>query len=194
MCCFFYVLNPYISWLNGSTSVVEFLSLLPSMKNFNAMKKEFLLSLSAVFIFASCKKETNEPLPVPTVQEEMVANEAQIVCYQGIIKNDTINLSLQIENNQEVKGELAYVFFEKDKNNGVIVGQMAGDTLKATYTFMSEGKESSREVVFLKKGKIMIEAYGDVEEKEGKMVFKDPKKLFFDSATVLSEIDCLDPK
>lgn len=158
------------------------------------MKKEFLLSLSAVFIFASCKEETNELLPVPTVQEEMVANESQIVCYQGIIKKDTINLSLQVDKDFKVKGELAYLFFEKDRNNGTLMGQMSGDTLKATYTFMSEGKESFRDVVFLKKGKIMIEGYGDVEDKEGKMVFKDPKKLFFDSVTVLSEIDCLDPK
>ncbi len=83
------------------------------------------------------------------------------------------------------KGHLVY---------GTILGKMAGDTLRANYTFMSEGKESNREVVFLRKGKIMIEAYGDVEEKEGKTVFKEPKKLYFDSATVLSEIDCPQPK
>jgi hypothetical protein len=39
-----------------------------------------------------------------------------------------------------------------------------------------------------------MEAYGDVEEKDGKMVFKDPKKLFFDSSTILSEVDCLEAK
>lgn len=155
------------------------------------MKKEFLLVLSLGFAFMSCKKEVNEPLPAPTVQEEMVANEFEITCYQGIIKSDTINLSLQIAENQDVKGDLSYLFFEKDRNNGIIVGKMAGDTLKGTYTFMSEGSESSREIVFLRKGKIMIEAYGDVEQVEKKTVFKDHKKLFFDSATVLSEIDCL---
>jgi hypothetical protein len=89
---------------------------------------------------------------------------------------------------------LTYLFFEKDKNNGTLVGQMVGDTLRANYTFMSEGKESSRDIVFLRKGKIIIEAYGDVEDKEGKTVFKDPKKLFFDSATVLSEVDCPEAK
>ena len=158
------------------------------------MKKELIVLGVTFFAFTSCKNEVNEPIAPPTVQEEMVPDESQIVCYQGIIKQDTINLSLQIEENQEVKGELAYLFFEKDKNNGTIVGKMVGDTLRANYTFMSEGKESNREVVFLRKGKIMIEAYGDVEEKEGKTVFKEPKKLYFDSATVLSEIDCPQPK
>lgn len=158
------------------------------------MKKEFLLLTISIFSLISCKKEINEPISVPTVQEEMVANESQIVCFQGIVKEDTINLSLQIDNNNEVKGDLSYLFFEKDKSKGVILGQMIGDTLKGNYTFMSEGIESSREIVFLRKGKIMIEAYGDVEQVENKMVFKNTKKLYFDSATVLTEIDCPEAK
>ncbi len=158
------------------------------------MKKQFILIIFAIIALTSCKKEVNKPISVPTVQEEMLADESKIICYQGIIKQDTINLSLQIEDNQEVKGDLVYLFFEKDKNNGTIVGKMFGDTLKANYTFISEGKESVREIVFLKKGKIMIEAYGDVEEKEGKTVFINFKKLYFDSATVLTEMDCDQPK
>ena len=158
------------------------------------MKRDLTFLMFAICVFTSCKKEINEPLVTPTVQEEMVASESQIVCYQGIIKKDTINLSLHIEPNQEIKGELAYLFFEKDKNNGTIIGQMTGDTLKANYTFMSEGKKSDREVVFLRKGKIMIEAYGDLEERDGKTIFKEPKKLFFDSATVLTEVNCPEAK
>jgi hypothetical protein len=86
---------------------------------------------------------------------------------------------------------LTYLFFEKDKNNGTLVGQMVGDTLRANYTFMSEGKESSRDIVFLRKGKIIIEASIAVKDKEGETVFKRPKKLFVDSATFLSEVDYL---
>jgi hypothetical protein len=156
--------------------------------------KRVLTLLTLIFTIISCKNEANEPLPIPTVQEEMVANESQIICYQGIVKKDTFNLKFKIDSNQEVKGELTYLFFEKDKNKGTIVGKMDGDTLKANYTFMSEGVKSDKEVVFLRKGKIMIEAYGDVEEMENQTVFKDPKKLYFDSATVLREIDCLDSK
>ena len=154
------------------------------------MKKQLVLFALASFILTSCKKEVSEPIAVPNIDEEMPNSDFQKVCYQGIMKQDTINLTLQIEENQDVKGELAYLFFEKDKNNGTIVGKMVGDTLKANYIFTSEGKESERQIVFLRKGKIMIEAYGDLEEQNGKTVFKEPKKLFFDSATVLSEIDC----
>ena len=157
------------------------------------MKKEITILLTAL-AFISCKNDALEPLAAPTVQEEMVANESKIICYQGIIKKDTVNLKLHFEEGQDVKGELAYLFFEKDRNNGTLVGQMSGDTLRGNYTFLSEGKESSREVVFLRKGKIIIEAYGDVEEIEKKTVFKDPKKLYFDSATVLTEVECAEPK
>lgn len=157
------------------------------------MKKEIIILLTAL-AFISCKNDAIEPLAAPTVQEEMVANESKIICYQGIIKKDTVNLKLHFEEGQDVKGELAYLFFEKDRNNGTLVGQMSGDTLRGNYTFLSEGKESSREVVFLRKGKIMIEAYGDVEEIEKKTIFKDPKKLYFDSATVLTEVECAEPK
>lgn len=158
------------------------------------MKHRVLVVIFLIFAFTACKEEENEPLPIPTVQEEMVANESQIVCYQGIVKKDTFNLSFQIDSNQKVSGELAYLFFEKDKNNGTIAGQMFGDTLKANYTFMSEGLKNVREVVFLRKGKILIEAYGDVSETEGETKFKDPKKMYFDSATVLSEIECPEAK
>lgn len=113
-----------------------------------------MLALVAVFIFISCKKETNEPLPIPTVQEEMASSEAQITCYQGIIKKDTINLSFQIDKNHSIKGELSYLLFEKDKNKGTILGQMIGDTLKATYTFMSEGKKAIEILSFFEKVKL----------------------------------------
>ena len=154
------------------------------------MKIQFVITLFSVLMFSSCKKDVDETLDFPIVEEEIVVEKFKTICYQGIIKQDTINLTLKIKDDQDASGELSYLFFEKDKNNGIVLGKMFGDTLKANYTFTSEGKESNREIVFLRKGKIMIEAYGDVEEIEGKTVFKDPKKLYFDSATVLSEVDC----
>lgn len=145
-------------------------------------------------LIVSCKKDPQKSEEIVIPKEEIVLQKTQVFCYQGIIKKDTINLKFEIDSNQVVKGDLSYIHFEKDKNRGTILGQMNGDTLKANYNFFSEGTESEREIVFLKKGKIMIEAYGDTEEKENKTVFKNPKKLFFDSATVLSEIDCITPK
>lgn len=155
------------------------------------MKKEIILSVIFLVTLVACKKETKEEVVVPTVQEEITTEELAVnECYIGIIKKDSITLNLTIKNSALEEGFLEYNFFEKDKNKGTLSGTIKGDTLFADYTFMSEGKESVREVIFLRKGNILIEGYGDVEEKGGKTIFKDKKKLFFDSKIVLSKIDC----
>lgn len=156
------------------------------------MKKLVLVAAAALALMVSCKKETKEEeVVVPTVQEEIPVEEPVVKeCYSAIIKKDTILLSLSVKDSSLEAGELHYNFFEKDKNHGTLAGTFKGDTLFADYTFMSEGKQSVREVVFLKKGNIFIEGYGDVEEKENKTVFKDKKKMFFDSKIVLSKTDC----
>lgn len=155
------------------------------------MKKSVLAIAIALAFVVSCKKESKEEVVVPTVQDEMPVEEPAIKeCYSAIIKKDTISLKLTVKDSSLEEGQLHYNFFEKDKNHGTLAGTFKGDTLFADYTFMSEGKESVREVVFLKKGNIFIEGYGDVEEKGNKTVFKDKKKLFFDSKIVLSKSDC----
>lgn len=67
---------------------------------------------------------------------------------------------------------------------------MKGDTLIVDYTFDSEGSESVREVVFLKRNNQLIEGFGDVEEKDGKTVFKDKSKLIFGNSIVFKKVDC----
>ena len=156
------------------------------------MKRSVLAIAVALIVIVSCKKEeTKQEVVMPTVQDEMPVEEPAVTeCFSAIIKKDTISLSLTVKDSSLEKGELHYNFFEKDKNHGTLTGIFKGDTLFADYTFMSEGQSSVREVVFLKKGNIFIEGYGDVEEKDNKTVFKDKKKLFFDSKIVLSKTDC----
>ncbi len=150
------------------------------------MKKSIIGSFIFFATLISCKNDPKEEVVVPTVQEEMaVEEEAVKECYAVVLKQDSISLNISVKDSSLESGELNYNFFEKDKNQGTLVGNFKGDTLFADYTFMSEGKSSVREVVFLKKGNIFIEGYGDVEEKDGKTVFKDKKKLFFDSKIVL---------
>jgi hypothetical protein len=46
---------------------------------------------------------------------------------------------MKIDKDLSVVGNLCYRFFEKDKNDGTVIGKLQGDTLIADYTFMSEG-------------------------------------------------------
>lgn len=112
--------------------------------------------------------------------DSLVAASAQPApsCYQYIHGKDTVLLSISGEA-ITVTGLLSYNYYQKDKSSGDIQGNMYGDTLIADYTFQSEGTTSVREVAFLKKDSSFVEGYGDVEEKDGKMVFKNRNTIQF---------------
>lgn len=150
------------------------------------MKKLFLLAVLALSI--SCKKEEKSIVPPkPIAVEAPVSHE----CYQGVLGKDTISMSLQLKGSEVTSGKLHYKFFEKDSNEGELVGSIKGDTLFATYTFISEGAGSVREVAFLKKGNTYVEGYGDInDDQNGNITFKDVRRLKFDSKTVLSKVAC----
>ncbi|TCD04042.1 hypothetical protein EZ437_07205 [Pedobacter psychroterrae] len=122
---------------------------------------------------------------VPSVPVEEKVTE----CYSYIKNRDTATLKINTEN-EELTGNLAYKLFEKDSNKGTIAGEMKGDTIIAEYIFNSEGRSSIREIVLLRKDGKLYEGYGDVEERKGKMVFKDRSKLKFGDAIVFSKTDC----
>lgn len=155
------------------------------------MKKVIVSGLVFMSVLVSCKKE-KEKEETPIAPEEIVVQElVSEECYSAIFKKDTISLSLNIKENQIASGKLSYNFFEKDKNEGTLIGELRGDTLIADYTFMSEGVSSVRQVAFLKKGNTYVEGYGDVvDDNKGKVTFKDTKQLKFDGKTVLSKVDC----
>ena len=89
-----------------------------------------------------------------------------------------------------VTGKLSYKFYEKDSNKGEFDGQFHGDTLLADYKFTSEGQLSTRQVIFLIKNNIATEGYGDMEEKNGKMVFKDIKGVSVGKGLSLKKVEC----
>lgn len=110
-------------------------------------------------------------------------------CYAGQSGRDSFFLKTEVFPNV-VTGTLSYDFYEKDKNHGTIEGRLNGDTLVADYTFMSEGKSSVRQVVFLLGDSIAIEGNGPMEEKEGKLLFRDPDHIRFNEGIRLHKVPC----
>ena len=110
-------------------------------------------------------------------------------CYSYVNNKDSVTMNIDINDNTAT-GELEYRLYEKDSNTGTIQGIIKGDTLFAEYSFISEGISSVREVAFLKKGNNWVEGFGDVEENNGKMIFKDISALQFNSNIVLAEVPC----
>ena len=152
--------------------------------------KHPLVIMASIFGVVSCNNNSKTPVENRDSIEAITPVNKEITqCYTGIKAKDTVFLQLNKTNNN-ITGNLEYKRFEKDQNKGTIEGMMRGDTLLADYTFMSEGVTSIREVIFLKKGNRLVEGFGDVEEKSGKMVFKDTGTVKFDESMLLKEVDC----
>lgn len=135
------------------------------------------LSVFALAICLACSGSRNE------------GSEATVSCYSYATPDDSIMLRLS-QQGDAVEGELTYYLKEKDANRGTLVGTMKDDTLFADYTFQSEGVTSVREVAFIRRGEALVEAFGEVEERDGKFVFMDRSLITPNENVTLRRIDC----
>jgi hypothetical protein len=167
--------------------------------NITTMK---LIQLSLIFticFLASCNNQSTETPAIPATSDSSSADTSQVVenkimvpnvkCYSYQKGKDTVSLKTEHFPNV-VAGILLYNFSGKDSNKGEIDGVLHGDTLVADYKFTSEGKLSIRQVAFLLKDSIATEGYGPVEEKDGKMVFKNISTLDFSKGIKLKQVPC----
>ncbi|MCD0468988.1 hypothetical protein [Flavobacterium sp. JAS] len=155
------------------------------------MKKVLAMTVIILVVLVSCKK--TEPVPEIAPDPPKEAENAEPSgdqCFAFANDSSTIELSFNVNSHQEVNGKLSYKLYGKDKNEGTLIGNIKGDTLIADYTFMSEGISSVREVAFLQKDGTYIEGYGDITEANGKVTFKDKKKLKFEPKMILTKVDC----
>jgi len=83
-------------------------------------------------------------------------------CYGSYTDKDSVFLKIIYEGDR-VNGDIVYKLFEKDKNVGNFEGRLHGDTVFAVYSFLSEGRTSTREVAFLKQGDTLIEGFGPMD-------------------------------
>lgn len=154
------------------------------------MKKSLLSFFVLTSIFAACSSnKSSETTSDSATADTAIPSANQQFCYTYIKDRDTAKITM-MSAGEITTGELSYSLYEKDKNNGVFEGELHGDTLIAEYTFNAEGKESVRQVAFLKKGDQLLEGYGDAEEKNGKMMFKNTAALKFGQGIVFRKTTC----
>lgn len=165
------------------------------------MKKQSLRMLPLIIcatILFSCNINSSEVkqsdstiVKTTNPEKELIKsniNEPQ-TCYVFDNGKDKIEMQITITNNV-VNGQLNYNYFQKDKNSGTIEGKMFGDTLFANYNFMSEGKESKRDVVFLKRGENFVEGYGDINPSTGNPDLSERSAIKFGNDFILEKRDC----
>jgi hypothetical protein len=155
------------------------------------MKKLALLTFALITIVA-CKHNTKTDNQTVIEKEKPVIKTSlkptlETGCYN--FKSESNNIQMEItEVNEKVMGILNIAYAEKDANQGKFVGTLNGDKLIGTYTFNSEGIESSREMAFLIKDDQLIEGYGDLNEDGTK--FKDVNTVKYTSTMPLTKVDC----
>ena len=140
---------------------------------------KILYFLILIRFLISCKSP-NKQTDKTSLQKVKSITPSPISCYRYASATDTIILKL-IHVGNSITGTLVYILKEKDRNNGTIQGNMKGNILLADYTFMSEGVQSIRQVVFKKQGNFFIEGYGD---------FKNIDSLNFNTFMKLAEVTC----
>ena len=148
----------------------------------DVMKKIFLCISMLVAMTACNNTEEANTAKVDTLaKNNSTSNNITLpgkMCFQYILQRDTVNMELFIKDSA-VYGNLIYNMFEKDNNRGTFKGNMHGEIIKADYTYTSEGTTSVREVIFRLKDNTLTEGYGEMEEINGKFIFKDTSKVKF---------------
>lgn len=142
--------------------------------------------------FAACQSNSGKKEAADstiTAETAVVAAAESRTCYVSFKNRDSTFLHL-MKKGEKVTGTLNVSLYEKDKNTGTIDGLVKGDTLLLDYTFNSEGSQSVRQVAFLQKDGKLIEGFGNVEEQNGKTIFKSLTDLKFDGSVVLEQSDC----
>ncbi|REA60888.1 hypothetical protein DSL64_13380 [Dyadobacter luteus] len=142
--------------------------------------------IAIALLTAACNSNPTQNTAIDTKRSEK--DSTFNICFSSMVKKDTVLLNAHMSGDS-VTGSLGYKLYEKDQNNGSLLAKMYGDTLRGMYTFMSEGKESVREVIFIKKDTVLIEGYGPLKEVDGKTVFEDAANIKF-NGIVLTEAPC----
>mgnify|MGYP003148082213 CR=1 FL=1 len=146
-----------------------------------------------IFLFG-CKSEVPEKVEEVSVEKQEIAapkteSIQKIECYTYLESKDTIYMALRIKDDSIVEGDLSYSLFEKDQNKGSIRGRISNDSLFASYQYTSEGKESEREVFFLKSPDGFVEGFTETEESNGKSSFRN-KDFKLNDRYTLQRTDC----
>ena len=164
------------------------------MENDYIIKRTSGLWAAIVFVMISCNNQTGNNTTQDTLQQSTdtattITISKGIHCFAYTQNNDTVFLSLTITG-KLATGKMMYNLYEKDKSIGAINGVFYGDTLLANYSFLSEGNQSVRQIIFLRKGNIFLEGTGSMREENGRLVFINTADIVFTGTHILSLVDC----
>jgi hypothetical protein len=154
-------------------------------ERFYRMKKLFLFfSLSALM---AC--QSNQPEEPVQSQDEAGQSDPEEWCYAMRDGEKMRFLKLGIHGD-EVLGTLQNHLPGTSWKSGSVSGSMEGDTLFLRFMYSENGKDTIRQIAFLRQGERLLDGTGPLTENAfGDLVF-DRDKLSFSSNDELTRVDC----
>ncbi|MGV9004785.1 hypothetical protein [Flavobacterium sp.] len=154
------------------------------------MKKILFITIT-LFAISACKNNSKiDSTTAVDTKSSALTNPDKVIekgCYTYSNNGSVVRMEVT-ENDNQVAGTLKIAYAEKDASTGTFIGKMNGDKLMATYTFSSEGKQSTREIAFQLNNNQLIEGYAEMDETG--TTFKDATAIVYDSNMPLSKVMC----
>ena len=160
--------------------------------------KKWILPVAAVALFAGCNnpgekitdgdKSAGDSAVVKT--PSTTADTSIAGCYSYISARDTVAVQLD-KKGDNLRGQLSFNYYEKDRNDGVFEGAVEGDIISGFYLFRSEGVMSVRQEIFRYNNGKLIPASGEVVQRNDSTFYKDPASLRFDESRALTKEPCV---
>ena len=152
--------------------------------------KHYVLILIITLFSISCKdakQNKTDEKDNTSIKTTSTPEPIEIGCYEYLANGSSIKLMIT-KTEPIIAGDLNYRLKEKDANTGSFSGKVEGDKLFGTYTFISEGIESTREIAFKISDGKLIEGFGELNS-DG-TTFKNRKNLEYNDSMPLTKTEC----
>ncbi len=143
--------------------------------------KKIVLYCSFIISLSACQSKNAETgaSDSTTSNADTVATAtqpaAETLCFEEKVGKDLTTVKFTIEGDSII-GSMEWLPWEKDQARGTLKGKKNGNEIIADYDYMIEGSNQSEEKIFILEGDKLLVKSGELEDKNGKLVLKDPAK------------------
>lgn len=166
----------------------------------NKLKLVSFLSLILLFACQSSQEDTSAQDTLTAddtndtvfhgIKDEINSGTTTKECYLEVDGKDSLKLSIEINEEMKVTGQLEFINYQMDSSRGDVNGEIIGDTLILIHEFQAEGTFNRVQRVFLRKNNQYLLGKGSTEEVDGTYIYLDRSLINFENTRILDRIEC----